>query len=395
MKTAMDSQTEKERILSLQKYNILDTPPDGSFDRITRLAAILLDVPIAIVTLVDTDRIWFKSRYGLDVQQIPRDPGLCSSAILGDNFYEVNDAPSDPRTLANPLVAGEFGLRFYAAVPLKVKEGHNLGTLCVIDKKPRKLKPKQIEILQYLSDILIDQMELRLAARTAIYQQNNVLSIAAHDLKTPLTLISAWAELAKISKQDPDSVDKMCNEITRAAGKLNVMVNNLLEKARKEAGNVQLRLHKVEFSKLVEQVVQTNEVLAKNKNIKLETNLIDYPVINGDNDRLIEIVDNLINNAIKYSPPDKVISTTIHEQDKFAILEVTDEGQGLNDDDKKNIFQRFARLSSVPTGGESSTGLGLSIVKSLVEAHNGEVSAVSRGKNEGSTFIVKLPVSEQ
>jgi signal transduction histidine kinase len=347
------------------------------------------------VTLVDTDRIWFKSRYGLDVQQIPRDPGLCSSAILGDNFYEVNDAPSDPRTLANPLVAGEFGLRFYAAVPLKVKEGHNLGTLCVIDKKPRKLKPKQIEILQYLSDILIDQMELRLAARTAIYQQNNVLSIAAHDLKTPLTLISAWAELAKISKQDPDSVDKMCNEITRAAGKLNVMVNNLLEKARKEAGNVQLRLHKVEFSKLVEQVVQTNEVLAKNKNIKLETNLIDYPVINGDNDRLIEIVDNLINNAIKYSPPDKVISTTIHEQDKFAILEVTDEGQGLNDDDKKNIFQRFARLSSVPTGGESSTGLGLSIVKSLVEAHNGEVSAVSRGKNEGSTFIVKLPVSEQ
>jgi signal transduction histidine kinase len=269
-----------------------------------------------------------------------------------------------------------------------------LGTLCVIDKKPRKLQPKQIEILQYLSDILIDQMELRLAARTAIYQQNNVLSVAAHDLKTPLTLISAWAELAKISKKDPDSVDKMCDEIKRAAGKLNIMVNELLEKARQEAGNVQLRLNKVEFSTLVEQVVKTNEVLAKNKNITLETNLVDNPVINGDNDRLIEIVDNLINNAIKYSPPGKRISTSIHEHDKFAVLEVTDEGQGLNDEDKKNIFQRFARLSSIPTGGESSTGLGLSIVRSLVEAHNGEVIAESKGKNKGSTFIVKIPVSE-
>jgi signal transduction histidine kinase len=184
----------------------------------------------------------------------------------------------------------------------------------------------------------------------------------------------------------------MCDEIKRAAEKLNIMVNDLLEKARKEAGNVQLRLNKVEFSKLVEQVVKTNEVLAKNKNIMLETNVRDYPVINGDKDRLIEIVDNLINNAIKYSPPGKRISTSIHEEDKFAVLVVTDEGQGLNEEDKKNIFQRFARLSSIPTGGESSTGLGLSIVRSLVEAHNGEVTAESKGKNEGSTFIVKIPV---
>lgn len=392
--TDVNTEKEKERILSLKKYDILDTPPDGSFDRITRLAAILLEVPIAIVTLVDTDRIWFKSRYGLDVQQIGRDPGLCASAILSDNFYEVNDAPSDPRTLANPLVASQFGLRFYAAVPLKVKDGYNLGTLCVIDKKSKKLQPKQVETLQYLADILIDQLELRLAARTAIYQQNNVLSIAAHDLKTPLTTISAWAELAKMSKHDPDAVEKMCNEIKHAGDKLNIMVNELLETARKEAGNVQLKFDRVEFSKMVQQVVSTNEVLAKNKNIKLELNILDHPVINGDSDRLGEVADNLINNAIKYSPRDKRISITIREQDKFAILEVNDEGQGLSDQDKKKIFQRFARLSSVPTGGESSTGLGLSIVKSLVEAHDGEVTAESEGKDKGSTFIVKLPVFE-
>lgn len=391
----MNKEKERERILSLQKYNILDTPPDGSFDRITRLASILLDVPIAIVTLVDTDRIWFKSKYGLDVQQISRDPGLCASAILGDEYYEVSDAPSDPRTLVNPLVASEFGLRFYAAVPLKVKEGHNLGTLCVIDKKPRKLLPEQIEILQCLSDILIDQMELRLAARTAIYQQNNVLNIAAHDLKTPLTLISAWAEMAKVSKNDPDAVDKMCDEIKSAAGKLNKMVIDLLEKARKEGGDVRLRHQKVEFSKLVEQVVKTNEILAKNKNITLEIERNEACVINGDSERLIEIVDNLINNAIKYSPSGKRISISIYQQDNFAMLEVTDHGQGLSDEDKKSIFQRFAKLSAIPTGGESSTGLGLSIVRTLVEAHNGEISAESKGKNEGTRFIVKIPVFEK
>ncbi len=101
--TIAHSEVEQERIKSLKKYDILDTPPDGSFDRITKLAAKLLDVPIAIVTLVDTDRIWFKSRYGLDVEQIERNPGLCASAILSDDLYEVYDALNDPRTLANPF----------------------------------------------------------------------------------------------------------------------------------------------------------------------------------------------------------------------------------------------------------------------------------------------------
>lgn len=123
MKQPSDKQLEEEaeRIKTLKKYQILDTPPDGSFDRITELAAKLLHVPIAIITLVDTDRIWFKSRYGINLNQIERDPGLCSSAILSDDLYIVEDAVRDPRTLANPLVAGEFGLQFYAAVPIKVR----------------------------------------------------------------------------------------------------------------------------------------------------------------------------------------------------------------------------------------------------------------------------------
>src|SRR5687767_9179452 len=124
--------TEADRLAALRRYDILDTPPDGAFDRITALAARLFDVPIAIVSVVDTDRIWFKSARGLpDVAEIERAPGLCASAILQDQPWVVTDAANDPRTLANPLVAGAFGLRFYVGVPLTTSDGHNLGTLCV------------------------------------------------------------------------------------------------------------------------------------------------------------------------------------------------------------------------------------------------------------------------
>ena len=387
-----DNIIEKERIQSLKKYNILDTPPDGSFDRITKLAAELLNVPIAIVTLVDTDRIWFKSRYGLDVQQIGRDPGLCASAILSDELYEVDDARTDPRTLANPLVASEFGLRFYAAVPLKVKDGHNLGTLCVIDKHPRQLTNTQKKTLQYLADILIDQLELRLAARTAIYQQNQVLSIAAHDLKNPLTTLSVWAELAKDAKNDPGQLEKMLDKIKDAGEKMNRLVNDLLESARKEAGKVQLRFAATDIAGVVEKVVATNQVLANKKKIKLHFNPEMRPYVNGDEDRLTEIADNLVNNAIKYSPKEKNIFVTIREENDLAILQVQDEGQGFTEEDKKQLFQRFVKLSAEPTGGESSTGLGLSIVKSLVDAHHGTIKLMSDGKNKGATFIIELPV---
>jgi GAF domain-containing protein len=162
---------ETARIDAIRRYDILDTPPDGSFDRITALAAQLFDVPVALVTIVDHDRIWFKSRYGLeDVEQIGRDPGLCASAILADAPYIVEEARTDSRTLANPLVSGKFGLQFYAAAPLRTSDGHRLGTLCIIDREPRMFSPRQADVLQRLSEIVVDEMELRISALTAIQQ---------------------------------------------------------------------------------------------------------------------------------------------------------------------------------------------------------------------------------
>ena len=165
----------------------------------------------------------------------------------------------------------------------------------MLDKKPRHLTEQQKETLQYLADITIDQIELRLAARTAIYQQNQVLSMAAHDLKNPLTTLSVWAQLTSEAKNNPEEVEKFSERIKEAANKMNKLVNDLL-------------------------------------------------------------------------------------------------GQGLTVDDKKNLYQRFVKLSAEPTGGESSTGLGLSIVKSIVDAHHGEINVESEGKFMGATFTVKLPL---
>lgn len=160
---------ETARIAAVRRYEILDTPPDGTFDRIAAAAARLFDVPIGIVSIVDTDRIWFKAHHGLDgVTEIGRDPGLCASAILGDEPWVVTDAAVDPRTLANPLVAGEFGARFYTGVPLRTRDGYNLGTLCVLDFEPRSVTSEETGILSDLATLVVDQLELRLAAAEAL-----------------------------------------------------------------------------------------------------------------------------------------------------------------------------------------------------------------------------------
>lgn len=156
---------EPARLAAVGRYEVLDTPPDGAFDRITALAARLFEVPISIVSIVDEDRIWFKSHQGIDATEIGRDPGLCASAICQYEPWLVTDAAVDVRTLANPLVAGELGLRFYLGIPLTTSDGYNLGTLNVIDLEPRNVSEAEIATLSDLAAVVVDELELRLATR--------------------------------------------------------------------------------------------------------------------------------------------------------------------------------------------------------------------------------------
>ena len=159
---------ESERLAAVRRYNILDTPPDGAFDRITAIAARLLKVPIAIISIVDHDRIWFKSKHGIDVPQVDRDLGLCASCILQEDAWIVGDAKTDVRALANPLVAGDAGIQFYLGIPLRTHDGFNLGSLCVLDTVPRSATSEDIAILTDLAAVVMDELELRLSARRAL-----------------------------------------------------------------------------------------------------------------------------------------------------------------------------------------------------------------------------------
>ncbi|MYW16511.1 GAF domain-containing protein, partial [Streptomyces sp. SID2955] len=164
-----DPDAEAARIAAVRRYDILDTPPDGAFDRVAAMAARLFDVPVATVTIVDTDRIWFKAAHGLEgVAEIGRDPGLCGSAILRDDTMVIPDTLKDPVAADNPLVAGEMGVRFYAAAPIITPDGHKLGTVNVLDTRPRSITEEDTATLADLAAIVLDEMELRLSALRAL-----------------------------------------------------------------------------------------------------------------------------------------------------------------------------------------------------------------------------------
>ncbi len=162
----LNTPNESDRLVALQRYDVLDTPPEESFDRITRLAKSALQMPIVLVSLVDADRQWFKSRQGLEAAETPRDISFCTHAIEQDEPLIINNALEDARFRKNPLVTGEPHIRFYIGIPLRTPDGYNIGTLCAIDRKPRKLSSDEISLLRDLARLVIDELELRQIATT-------------------------------------------------------------------------------------------------------------------------------------------------------------------------------------------------------------------------------------
>ncbi|MDB4304243.1 GAF domain-containing protein, partial [Desulfosarcina sp.] len=152
---------EKERLKSLKSYDILDTPDEEDFNEITRLAARIAKSPIGLISLIDEERQWFKSKVGLNVKETPRNISFCQHAIMQDDIYEIPNALKNELFLNNPLVKGNPDIRFYAGVPLIDPKGFHLGTLCVIDTKPKKLSLEQKEVLKLLAKAVVNHLNLR------------------------------------------------------------------------------------------------------------------------------------------------------------------------------------------------------------------------------------------
>lgn len=390
-----NTSSEKARLDVLKKYGILDSPTESVFDEFTKLAANILNVPIALISLVDSKRFWFKSKYGVDVDQVEFHPSLCAAAIQSNGFYEIQNAENDPRANTSPLVTGDLGLRFYAAFPLKSREGYNLGTFCVIDRKPRKFSDAEKETLRSLRNLVMDQIELRFLAKETYVHHNRMLGIFAHDLKNPLATINMASDIIQKKKNNPEVVANMCKHIKKSSKNSLRIINELLASSELESGTFKMKLSKFNLSEFLKEIVENHLVPAGRKGQSLTLTAEDNIEIEADKGKLEEIVDNLISNAIKFSPVKKQIKIELYQNNADIILHVKDEGPGFGKAEKKKLFKRFSKLSAQPTGGEMSTGLGLFVAKCLVEAHSGSISAESAGKNNGAIFTVRLPVKKQ
>jgi signal transduction histidine kinase len=187
-----------------------------------------------------------------------------------------------------------------------------------------------------------------------------------------------------------DQLAQMSRHIIKASDRMKVLIKEVLETARLQANEIHLKNSNLNMAMIIGRVAAINIILANAKNQKLYLDIVDNVTIRGDESRMAEIIDNLINNAIKYSPVGSEIRVCLRSLDGKAVFEVIDQGPGFTVEDQQGLFKPFTRLTARPTGGENSTGVGLSIVKLLVEAHGGKVKA-ENNKGKGARFVIEIP----
>lgn len=227
--------------------------------------------------------------------------------------------------------------------------------------------------------------------------KNEILGTVAHDLKNPLGVILGRTEMLKeliSTGASASGVVSQVDHIRDATKRLTTMVDHLISDAMADAFDITIRREPVDVAALVKEVADANQPLAVNKQQMISVTAPPNIVTMCDTDRIREAIDNLISNAIKYSPIGGKIGVAVTHEGSDTIIQVSDEGAGLSPEDLGRLFGRFQRLSAKPTAGESSTGLGLSIVKRIIDMHGGEVTAESEGPGKGSTFTITLPATE-
>ncbi|MDX2130378.1 MAG: tetratricopeptide repeat-containing sensor histidine kinase [Chloroherpetonaceae bacterium] len=263
-------------------------------------------------------------------------------------------------------------------------------------------KRKQNLRLQTLNTLLEEEKEKALSAKQDAENANLIktkfLGIASHDLKNPLTNVLGFSHLIEEEERISTTVKVYAAQIRVSANKMLRLISDLLDTVALESGSIELNKSTVSLKNAVLDAIQRNQPAAQAKQIVLEYNDSDDDLFASlDLERFDMVLDNLISNAIKYSPLTKTVWISLKKNDESNTLRlmIKDEGLGMTQEDLSKLFGRFTRLSARPTAGESSTGLGLSIVKELVQLHNGKVWAESDGQGKGTTFFLELPLSLQ
>lgn len=416
---------EARRIQALERLAILDSLPEQSFDDIVELATRLCDAPIGLVSLVDNERQWFKACIGLPARETHRDLAFCAYAILEpDDLLVVEDATQDPRFSGNPLVLGEPFIRFYAGAPIVTADGHALGTVCVIDSKPRTLNQAQCAALQALARQTAALLQLRelsahrdqqarrlsqqviaaladdSSAHARLRQNQRVASIGqltsgiAHDFNNLLQAISSSFQFVDRKAQQPEVVKRWAQVGLQAVDKGAALISRLLAFSRETQPTLQAL-------NICEQLASIELMLGRvlGPDIELEFNLARAPVnVLCDATQLESAVFNMLINARDAMQGHGRIEVTTRFIDltesagngEYIELSVTDNGPGIPESVREQVFQPFFTTKKIGEG----TGLGLSQVYGFAIQTGGSAS-VSCGEKSGTRVRLLLKVSDR
>ncbi|WP_026425512.1 GAF domain-containing sensor histidine kinase [Actinokineospora inagensis] len=389
--------SEIQRLAAVKALRLLDTPREERFDRITRLTQKLLGVPIALVSLVDVDRQWFKSCVGLDADQTDRGVSFCSHAIAQPTLMEVPDATEDPRFAQNPHVLGDPHIRFYAGQPIAAPSGHLVGTLCVVDRVPRRLDEAERGLLRDLAAWV--ELECAVVQATQWEQDTDrdradFMSVVSHELRTPLTSIQSSLEMAlsgDFGELSP-RLHKLVDIAARNSDRLVRMSADVLDLHHMRRGDLRLRLAKVALVDVLDQAMHSVGHASRTANVPVAVACPDGIYLRGDADRLVQVVTNLLANAVRVSEPDTAVEVTGELHGNWATISVRDHGPGVPPDRLAAIFEPFVQFDVPQQRASGSAGLGLAITRGIVEAHGGTIRAFP-APSGGAVFEVLVPAN--
>ena len=390
---------EHLRFEALDAYKILDTLPEDEYDAITKIAAQICGTPIALVTLVDHNRQWFKSHHGLNATETPRDFAFCAHAInTPDELFIIPDATKDERFHDNPLTTKDPNVIFYAGAPLNTKDGYSLGTLCVIDTKPREgLTENQQESLKALANQVISQFELRKKNRfledlnyeisKKNVQLNQFAHRLTHDLKVPIRGVNSLLIFIKEDYKtliENTDLEVWIDLIYSRNEYMDFLINGILEYTKVSTDQICFE----DFN--VKSIIQ---YIVDNDALHIPT-YIHYrncdTVIRHSKIGFVQIIQNLLSNTTKHTDKEECnvwISLTENETSYSFVYE--DDGPGIPQEYWEKVFELFETVSS--KYGKNA-GIGLSTIKAIVDRVGGAIYLKRREENKkGACFCFVLP----
>lgn len=405
---------EPARLRALRYYQVLDSEPEPAFDRITALAARLTGSPIALISFVDEQRQWFKSAHGIAVKQTPRQGGFCAAAITCEDPTVIPDATANDRFAQHPMVVGPPGIRLYAGAPLTTADGHNLGTICVMDTVPRDLSEEEVAILADLAGLVMAQLDQRMSSLHLLESErmrrearrhaermeevervkSEFLLLGSHELRAPLSVVRGYISMISDGSlgEVPESVLSVMPIISNKVVQIDELINQMLASARLEDGQSRSIHDRFDLRAVVEETARglfESAEIAAGPSLHLPNQPVE---VIGDPADLAIIVGNLLSNAIKFSPPGGDVGCTIRTLGRNAIVEVTDRGIGIEKKDLPKLFSRFGRLVTPENSHIPGYGLGLYLCRRLARTMGGDMTAAST-PGAGSTFTLTLPLA--